>query len=103
LAIFIKNLETVCLESYWVWLMLLYFHLLKTLEQILGSRPEEKHIKSLHEKLSFLPSFLDDSSPKITESMTHLEARTRDTIYEAEDLIELHMSKEILSDGLQKV
>ncbi|CAA2963586.1 Hypothetical predicted protein [Olea europaea subsp. europaea] len=73
--------------------------LTQTLERILGSRPEEKQIKSLHEKLSFLLSFLDDSSPKNTESMTRLEARIRDATYEAEDIIELHMSKEILSDG----
>ncbi|XP_022854429.1 uncharacterized protein LOC111375776 [Olea europaea var. sylvestris] len=77
--------------------------LTQTLEQILGSRPEEKQIKSLHEKLSFSLSFLDDSSPKNTESMTRMEARIRDAAYEAEDIIELHLSKEILSDGLQKV
>ncbi|CAA3010775.1 late blight resistance homolog R1A-10 [Olea europaea subsp. europaea] len=73
--------------------------LTQTLEQILGSRPEEKQIKSLHEKLSFLLSFLDGSSPKNTESMTRLEARIRDATYEAEDIIDLHMSKQILSES----
>ncbi|XP_022896598.1 disease resistance protein RPP13-like [Olea europaea var. sylvestris] len=83
--------------------------LTQTLEQILGSGDEirifhdEKQIKSFHENLCFLLSFLEDSSPGNTKSMTCLEARIRDATYEAEDIIELHMSKEIHSDGLQKV
>ncbi|XP_022865474.1 putative disease resistance RPP13-like protein 3, partial [Olea europaea var. sylvestris] len=78
--------------------------LTQTLEQILAFGDEirifydEKQIKSLHEKLSFLLSFLDDSSPRNTESMTCLEARIRDATYKAEDIIELHMLIEILSE-----
>lgn len=68
--------------------MLLYFHLLK---QIMGSRPKEKQIESLHEKLSFFLSFLEDFSHKNTESTWCLEARIRDATYEAEDIIELHV------------
>ncbi|CAA2963588.1 late blight resistance homolog R1A-10 isoform X1 [Olea europaea subsp. europaea] len=72
--------------------------LTQTLEQILGSRNEirifhdEKQIRSFHENLCFLLSFLEDSSLRNTESMTCLEARIRDATYEAEDIIELHMS-----------
>ncbi|XP_022896729.1 putative late blight resistance protein homolog R1A-10 [Olea europaea var. sylvestris] len=73
--------------------------LTQTLEQILGSRSEEKHIKSLHEKLSFLLSFLEDFSQKNTETIASLEVRIRDATYEAEDIIELHMSKQILSES----
>ncbi|CAA2984952.1 CAS1 domain-containing protein 1 [Olea europaea subsp. europaea] len=35
--------------------------------------------------------------------MTHLEARIRDATYEAEDIIELHMSKKILSDEAEDI
>ncbi|XP_022896624.1 putative late blight resistance protein homolog R1A-10 isoform X2 [Olea europaea var. sylvestris] len=79
--------------------------LAQTLEQILGSRVEirifhdENQIKSFHENLCFLLSFLEDSSPRNTESMTCLEARIRDATYEAENIIELHMSKETLSES----
>ncbi|CAA2966337.1 late blight resistance homolog R1A-10 [Olea europaea subsp. europaea] len=73
--------------------------LTQTLEQILGSRSEEKQIKSLHEKLSFLLLFLEDFSHKSTETIASLEVRIRDATYEAEDIIELHMSKQILLES----
>ncbi|KAL2553216.1 putative disease resistance RPP13-like protein 3 [Forsythia ovata] len=79
--------------------------LTQTLEQILHSRRqswvfhEERQIKSLHEKLRFLLSFLEDSSHKKTETITCLEGRIRDATYEAEDIIESQMSKQILSES----
>ncbi|CAA2985725.1 late blight resistance homolog R1A-10 isoform X1 [Olea europaea subsp. europaea] len=79
--------------------------LTQTLEQILGSRNEirifhdEKQIRSFHENLCFLLSFLEDFSPRNTESIKCLEARIRDATYEAEDITELHMSNPILSDS----
>ncbi|KAL2552726.1 NBS-LRR class resistance protein Fy8-Ry8 [Forsythia ovata] len=73
--------------------------LTQTLEQILHSHDqsrilhEEKQITSLYEKLSFLLSFLEDSTHKYSETITSLEGRIRDATYKAEDIIELNMSK----------
>ncbi|KAL2553192.1 Disease resistance protein (CC-NBS-LRR class) family [Forsythia ovata] len=73
--------------------------LTQTLEQILHSHDqsrilhEEKQIKSLYEKLSFLLSFLEDSTHKYNETITSLEGRIRDATYKAEDIIESNMSK----------
>ncbi|KAL2553106.1 NBS-LRR class resistance protein Fy8-Ry8 [Forsythia ovata] len=75
--------------------------LTQTLEQILHSHDqsrilhEEKQIKSLYEKLSFLLSFLEDSTHKYSETFTSLEGRIRDATYKAEDIIESNMSKRI--------
>ncbi|KAL2553189.1 disease resistance protein RPP13-like [Forsythia ovata] len=73
--------------------------LTQTLEQILHSHDqsrilhEEKQITSLYEKLSFLLSFLEDSTHKYSETITSLEGRIRDATYKAEDIIESNMSK----------
>ncbi|KAL2553183.1 putative late blight resistance protein-like protein R1A-6 [Forsythia ovata] len=80
--------------------------LTQTLEQIMNSHHDqsrvlrtEKQIETLYEKLSFLLSFLEDSSQKNTEAITCLEGRIIDVTYKAEDIIELHMSKQILSES----
>ncbi|KAL2553438.1 Disease resistance protein (CC-NBS-LRR class) family [Forsythia ovata] len=71
--------------------------LTQTLEQILHSHDqsrilhEEKQITSLYEKLSFLLSFLEDSTHN--ETITSLEGRIRDATYKSEDIIESNMSK----------
>ncbi|KAL2553197.1 putative disease resistance protein [Forsythia ovata] len=73
--------------------------LTQTLEQILHSHDqsrilhEEKQITSLYEKLSFLLSFLEDSTHKYSETITSLEGRIRDATYKVEDIIESNMSK----------
>ncbi|KAL2532784.1 putative disease resistance protein [Abeliophyllum distichum] len=73
--------------------------LTQTLEQILHSHDqsrilhEEKQITSLYEKLSFLLSFLEDSTHKYSETITSLEGRIRDATYKAEDIIESNLSK----------
>ncbi|KAL2553194.1 putative disease resistance RPP13-like protein 3 [Forsythia ovata] len=73
--------------------------LTQTLEQILHSHDqsriihEEKQITSLYEKLSFLLSFLEDSTHNYSETITSLEGRIRDATYKAEDIIESNMSK----------
>ncbi|KAL2514189.1 Disease resistance protein (CC-NBS-LRR class) family [Forsythia ovata] len=75
--------------------------LTQTLEQILHSHDqsqilhEEKQITSLYEKLSFLLSFLEDSTHKYSETITSLEGRIRNATYKAEDIIESNMSKRI--------
>ncbi|KAL2553215.1 Disease resistance protein (CC-NBS-LRR class) family [Forsythia ovata] len=75
--------------------------LTQTLEQILHSHDqsrilhEEKQITSLYEKLSFLLSFLEDSTHKYSETITSLEGRIRDATYKAEDIIESSMSERI--------
>ncbi|KAL2553125.1 putative late blight resistance protein-like protein R1A-6 [Forsythia ovata] len=75
--------------------------LTQTLEQILHSHDqsriihEEKQITSLYEKLSFLLSFLEDSTHKYSETITSLEGRIRDATYKAEDIIESNMSERI--------
>ncbi|KAL2553433.1 putative disease resistance RPP13-like protein 3 [Forsythia ovata] len=75
--------------------------LTQTLEQILHSHDqsgilhEEKQITSLYEKLSFLLSFLEDSTHKYSETITSLEGRIRDATYKAEDIIASSMSKRI--------
>ncbi|KAL2553200.1 Disease resistance protein (CC-NBS-LRR class) family [Forsythia ovata] len=75
--------------------------LTQTLEQILHSHDqsrilhEEKQISSLYEKLSFLLSFLEDSTHKYSETITSLEGRIRDATYKAEDIIESSMSERI--------
>ncbi|KAL2532797.1 putative disease resistance protein [Abeliophyllum distichum] len=75
--------------------------LTQTLEQILHAHDqsqilhEEKQITSLYEKLSFLLSFLEDSTHKYSETITSLEGRIRDATYKAEDIIESNLSKRI--------
>ncbi|KAL2515467.1 putative disease resistance RPP8-like protein 4 [Forsythia ovata] len=75
----------------------------QTLDQILHpyDQTEQQHIimRSLHEKVSFLLSFLDVSSPQNSDKLRGLEGRIRDAAYEAEDIIEYHMSNQILSES----
>ncbi|KAL2492381.1 NBS-LRR class resistance protein Fy8-Ry8 [Abeliophyllum distichum] len=51
----------------------------------------------LHDKFSFLLSFLEDSSHKNSETITRLEERNRDAAYEAEVIIESCILNQILS------
>ncbi|KAL2532775.1 NBS-LRR class resistance protein Fy8-Ry8 [Abeliophyllum distichum] len=75
--------------------------LTQTLEQILHSHDEsrilheEKQITSVYEKLSFILSFLEDSTNKYSEKITSLEERIRDVTYKAENIIESSMSERI--------
>ncbi|KAL2515480.1 putative disease resistance protein [Forsythia ovata] len=75
----------------------------QTLEQILhlDDQTEQHHIfmRSLHEKVSFLLSFLDVSSPQNSDKLIGLEGRIRDAAYEAEDIIESSMSNQIVSES----
>ncbi|KAL2492423.1 NBS-LRR class resistance protein Fy8-Ry8 [Abeliophyllum distichum] len=75
----------------------------QTLDQILHphDRTEQPHIimRSLHEQVSFLLSFLDVSSPQNSDKLIGLEERIRDAAYEAEDIIESSMSNQIVSES----
>ncbi|KAL2492394.1 NBS-LRR class resistance protein Fy8-Ry8 [Abeliophyllum distichum] len=74
----------------------------QTLDQILHphDQTEQQHImKSLHEQVSFLLSFLDVSSPQNSDKLIGLEGRIRDAAYEAEDIIESSMSNQIVSES----
>ncbi|KAL2515439.1 Uncharacterized protein Fot_29410 [Forsythia ovata] len=71
-------------------------------QQILhpDDQTEQQHIimRSLHEKVSFLLSFLDVSSLQNSDKLRGLKGRIRDAIYEVEDIIEFHMSNQIFSE-----
>ncbi|KAL2543869.1 putative disease resistance RPP8-like protein 4 [Forsythia ovata] len=75
----------------------------QTLDQILhpNDQTEQPHIimGSLHEKVSFLLSFLDVSSPQNSDKLRGLEGRIRDAAYDAEDIIESSMSNQIVSES----
>ncbi|KAL2515470.1 Disease resistance RPP13-like protein 4 [Forsythia ovata] len=74
----------------------------QTLDQILHphDQTEQQHIiRSLHEQVSFLLSFLDVSSPQNSDKLIGLEGRIRDAAYEAEDIIESSMSNQIVSES----
>ncbi|KAL2492354.1 putative disease resistance RPP8-like protein 4 [Abeliophyllum distichum] len=74
----------------------------QTLDQILypHDQTEQPHIiRSLHEQVSFLLSFLDVSSPQNSDKLIGLEERIRDAAYEAEDIIESSMSNQIVSES----
>ncbi|KAL2492389.1 NBS-LRR class resistance protein Fy8-Ry8 [Abeliophyllum distichum] len=71
----------------------------QTLDQIMHphDQTEQQHImKSLHEQVSFLLSFLDVSSPQNSDKLRGFEGRIRDAAYEAEDIIESSMSNQIV-------
>ncbi|KAL2515569.1 Disease resistance RPP8-like protein 3 [Forsythia ovata] len=75
----------------------------QTLEQILhlDDQTEQHHIfmRSLHEKVSFLLSFLDVSSPQNSDKLRDLEGGIRAAAYEAEYIIESSMSNQIVSES----
>ncbi|KAL2515575.1 putative late blight resistance protein-like protein R1A-4 [Forsythia ovata] len=74
----------------------------QTLDKILHphDQTEQQHImRSLHEQVSFLLSFLDVSSPQNSDILSSLEGRIRDAAYEAEDIIESSMSNQIVSES----
>ncbi|XP_073124723.1 putative late blight resistance protein homolog R1A-10 [Henckelia pumila] len=60
---------------------------------------EKKHIESFHEKLEFLQQFLEEYPyNKRNEKAISVETRIRDTAYEAEDFMDLHLNN--LSDSM---
>ncbi|KAL3812760.1 hypothetical protein ACJIZ3_014028 [Penstemon smallii] len=67
------------------------FSLIQSLEQILSYKSE---IQRLHEQASSLLALLDDSPSKFNKT---LEGRIRGVAYQAQDIIESHMSNQILS------
>ncbi|KAL2515191.1 putative late blight resistance protein-like protein R1A-10 [Forsythia ovata] len=73
----------------------------QTLEQneCPDDQTEQQIMRNLHENVSLLMSFLDVSSPKKSDKLRGLEGRIRDAAYEAEDIIESHMSNQILSES----
>ncbi|KAK4414152.1 Disease resistance protein RPP8 [Sesamum alatum] len=79
--------------------------LAQTLDQIMNhhrccSIPlicEEQLFESLREKLSFLQAFLEDYAQIGGEAVEGLEGRIRAVAYRAEDIIESHVSDQIIS------
>ncbi|XP_022847344.1 disease resistance RPP8-like protein 3 isoform X2 [Olea europaea var. sylvestris] len=63
---------------------------------------QDQQIKSLHEKLSFLLDFLDDSWQRRSEELRCLEREIRDAAYKAEDMVESHISKNFGEEGFQE-
>ncbi|KAI3463639.1 hypothetical protein Pfo_020302 [Paulownia fortunei] len=60
---------------------------------------EEQELESLQEKLCFLQAFLEDYySPNGGETVHSLEQQIRDVAYQAQDIIESHISNQIRSD-----
>lgn len=54
---------------------------------------ERKNLESLHEKLSFLEAFLDDHAlHEAGETIQLLEAKIIETAYQAQDVVEHHIS-----------
>ncbi|KAL2492376.1 C2 domain-containing protein [Abeliophyllum distichum] len=72
----------------------------QTLDQIPHPdyQTEQKMIRYLHEKVSFLLSFLDVSSPIQSKKISGLEGRIKDAAYEAKDIIETSMLNQIVSE-----
>ncbi|KAL2492377.1 Disease resistance protein RPP13 [Abeliophyllum distichum] len=60
---------------------------------------DQQIARSLHEKFSFLLSFLEDSSHKNSETIRRLEGRIRDAAYEAEVIIESYILNQILLES----
>ncbi|KAL2490426.1 Disease resistance RPP8-like protein 3 [Abeliophyllum distichum] len=56
---------------------------------------EKQQIESLLQKLCFLQDFLDDSPQKSSETIDCLESQIRDAAYEAEDIIESHITDRV--------
>ncbi|KAL2515226.1 Disease resistance protein RPP13 [Forsythia ovata] len=56
---------------------------------------EKQQIESLLQKLSFLQDFLDHSPQKSSETIDFLESQIRDAAYEAEDIIESHITDRV--------
>ncbi|KAL2515561.1 Disease resistance RPP8-like protein 3 [Forsythia ovata] len=56
---------------------------------------EKQQIESLLQKLCFLQDFLDHSPQKSSETIDFLESQIRDAAYEAEDIIESHITDRV--------
>ncbi|KAL2515233.1 Disease resistance protein RPP13 [Forsythia ovata] len=56
---------------------------------------EKQQIESLLQKLCFLQHFLDHSPQKSSETVDCLESQIRDAAYEAEDIIESHITDRV--------
>ncbi|CAA2975426.1 late blight resistance homolog R1A-10 [Olea europaea subsp. europaea] len=70
---------------------------------ILLHKTDSQILRSLDENLRFLLSFLEeDSGEKNRKAFECLEGRIRDAVYEAEDIVESHLSNQIpLGSGIQ--
>ncbi|KAL0335788.1 UNVERIFIED_CONTAM: putative late blight resistance proteinR1B-17 [Sesamum radiatum] len=69
--------------------------LLQTLEGCFP-RPLQKITSDLHDNVSCLLRFLEDPSTKNSPSLKHLEGQIRDASFEAQDIIESHVSRQVV-------
>ncbi|KAL2464550.1 Disease resistance RPP8-like protein 3 [Forsythia ovata] len=63
---------------------------------------EKQQIESLLQKLRFLQDFLDHSPQKSSETIDCLESQIRDAAYEAEDIIESHITNRVHEESASK-
>ncbi|KAL2515227.1 Disease resistance RPP13-like protein 4 [Forsythia ovata] len=63
---------------------------------------EKQQIESLLQKLCFLQDFLDQSPQKSSETIDCLESQIRDAAYEAEDIIESHITDRVREESASK-
>ncbi|KAL2559823.1 Disease resistance RPP8-like protein 3 [Forsythia ovata] len=63
---------------------------------------EKQQIESLLQKLCFLQDFLDHSPQKSSETIDCLESQIRDAAYEAEDIIESHITDRVHEESASK-
>ncbi|KAK6153943.1 hypothetical protein DH2020_013582 [Rehmannia glutinosa] len=59
---------------------------------------EEQELQSLQEKLTFLQAFLENYSHNNGKPVEFLEAQIRDTAYQAQDIVESHISDQVCGD-----
>ncbi|KAK4438524.1 putative disease resistance protein [Sesamum alatum] len=77
--------------------------LMKNLDQIIHLnqyriRHDKQQMQYLHEEIRLLRAFLEDhSSPNSSEGVKRLEERARDAAHAAADIIDSHVSKQLLS------
>nr|QRG33153.1 Rpi-amr1i [Solanum americanum] len=85
--------------------------LMYTLEQLLKPNQSfvcrsctQQHVESLHQNLSALQLFLDDTTKeeaKDIETLKAIEKRIRDVVYKAEDKVDSSLRSIILADGTE--
>ncbi|KAL0385154.1 UNVERIFIED_CONTAM: putative late blight resistance proteinR1A-10 [Sesamum radiatum] len=75
-----------------------YAALLSVLQTLDGyfPRPLQKITSDLHDNVSCLLRFLEDPSTKNSSSIKHLEGQIRDASLEAQDIIESHVSRQVV-------
>ncbi|KAL0292146.1 UNVERIFIED_CONTAM: putative late blight resistance proteinR1A-4 [Sesamum calycinum] len=75
-----------------------YSALLSVLQTLEGyfPRPQQKITSDLHDNVSCLLRFLEDPSTKNSPSLKHSEGQIRDASFEAQDIIESHVSRKVV-------